>query len=273
MVRTPKDIKEKEKLPVIFSIPAGGMTDCGTVETNVFTVLNSIKEDSRYIIVLTEYRIAPAYQYPAALNDLHASYNWILSNAEKLHINKNKIVITGGSAGGYLALCLGFRLKRYNWCEGPMPRGLVVVTPMMDDASQNQSYKITFENEVGEELNWTGKVNREAMKLYLGDRFGDQFLTPEAVPSHASLEDVKGMPPMWFPAQAENDPGRDSVYKLVSLLHEANIFCDLHMWGGAAHTTTTCVSTDFAQRMRSVERGAIRDAITFDFRRAWLTEE
>lgn len=43
-----------------------------------------------------------------ATQDVHDAYNYILDYADKLNVNKNAIVVGGGSAGGHLAMTLGF---------------------------------------------------------------------------------------------------------------------------------------------------------------------
>lgn len=273
MVRIPKDIREGELLPCIFSVPAGGLVNCGTCETSAFLVPGMLDGTIRCVQVLSEYRLGGEYEYPAALNDLHATYAWMIRNAERFHVDTDDIVITGGSSGGYLALSLAFRLKRYDWCGAPMPHGLVIQTPMMDDTADTESFKYVFTDESGDELNWTRRTNIPATKMYLGDAWGDPALPPEAVPGNATLDDVRGLPPVWFPAQAEFDPGRDSVYRFAGLLHEAGIFCDLHMWGGGSHGTYSINATNLGQRYHMIQVGAMRDALTFDFRRPWLGQE
>lgn len=60
-----------------------------------------------YVAVTVEYRLAPKYQFPAALHDVKAAVRWLRANAEKYHIDPARIGVTGGSAGGTLAQLLG----------------------------------------------------------------------------------------------------------------------------------------------------------------------
>lgn len=60
-----------------------------------------------YVAVTVSYRLAPKYQFPAAVHDVKAAVRWLRANAEKYQIDPMRIGTTGGSAGGHLAQFLG----------------------------------------------------------------------------------------------------------------------------------------------------------------------
>ncbi len=60
-----------------------------------------------YVAVTVTYRLAPAYQFPAAVQDCKAAVRWMRANAGKYHVDPARIGMTGGSAGGHLAQFLG----------------------------------------------------------------------------------------------------------------------------------------------------------------------
>jgi acetyl esterase/lipase len=60
-----------------------------------------------YVAVTVTYRLAPKYQFPAAVFDVKAAVRWLRANAKKYHIDPHRIGTTGGSAGGHLAQFLG----------------------------------------------------------------------------------------------------------------------------------------------------------------------
>ena len=60
-----------------------------------------------YVAATIEYRLAPKYQFPAAVYDCKAAVRWLRANASKYHIDPERIGVTGGSAGGHLAQFLG----------------------------------------------------------------------------------------------------------------------------------------------------------------------
>lgn len=54
-------------------------------------------------IISIDYRLAPKYQFPAALNDVWQVYYWVVLYGEAyLGIKPEKIVLVGDSAGGNL---------------------------------------------------------------------------------------------------------------------------------------------------------------------------
>jgi acetyl esterase/lipase len=60
-----------------------------------------------YVAVTVTYRLAPKYPFPAAVHDVKSAVRWLRANAEKYHIDPERIGVTGGSAGGHLAQFLG----------------------------------------------------------------------------------------------------------------------------------------------------------------------
>jgi acetyl esterase/lipase len=72
-----------------------------------------------YALVSFDYRLAPEVKLPEIAADLDDAFRWLRSDAAKEnHLDAERLVVTGGSAGGYLTLLAGTRLK-------PRPRGLV----------------------------------------------------------------------------------------------------------------------------------------------------
>lgn len=56
-----------------------------------------------YVAMTVSYRLAPKYQFPAAIHDTKAAIRWVRANAAKYKIDPDRIGVTGGSAGGHLA--------------------------------------------------------------------------------------------------------------------------------------------------------------------------
>lgn len=80
------------------------------------TAKQGIALSSRYAveadctIVNVDYRLAPEAKAPAGIHDSYAALKWVLANAEKLGIDKNRVGMYGESGGGYIcagvAMCL-----------------------------------------------------------------------------------------------------------------------------------------------------------------------
>lgn len=60
-----------------------------------------------YVAATISYRLAPKYQFPAAVHDTKAAVRWVRANANKYGIDPARIGVTGGSAGGHLVAFLG----------------------------------------------------------------------------------------------------------------------------------------------------------------------
>ena len=59
--------------------------------------------DLGILVFSVDYRLAPKYPYPDAVNDCFQAYYWILNEAKyQLGIEPKQIVLVGDSAGGHL---------------------------------------------------------------------------------------------------------------------------------------------------------------------------
>jgi acetyl esterase/lipase len=56
-----------------------------------------------------EYRLAPQYKYPAAIDDASAAVRWLRAHAAEYNIDPDRIAAVGSSAGAHLASLLGTR--------------------------------------------------------------------------------------------------------------------------------------------------------------------
>jgi epsilon-lactone hydrolase len=83
--------------------------------------------------LIYEYRLAPEYPFPAALDDSVEIYQWLLSYGFK----PKNIVIAGESAGGGLTLAVLLALKDRNI---PQPEAAVAISPWTDLTCSSDSY-------------------------------------------------------------------------------------------------------------------------------------
>lgn len=61
-----------------------------------------------WTVVNVEYRLAKISHAPAAVEDCLCALRWVVGHASEYHIDPSRIVASGDSAGGHLALMTGF---------------------------------------------------------------------------------------------------------------------------------------------------------------------
>ncbi len=93
--------------PVLIYIHGGGWTG-GTKEQSSFAFLPYL--DWGFSVVNVEYRLANVSLAPAAVEDCRCALKWVIRNAKQYNFDASKIAVTGGSAGGHLALTTGMLL-------------------------------------------------------------------------------------------------------------------------------------------------------------------
>ena len=85
----------------IYNIHGGGMiagdvagsdADCMAYAANLGVVVASV-----------EYRLAPEHPYPAPIEDCYAGLRWLWDHSDELGVDRGRVAIRGGSAGGGLA--------------------------------------------------------------------------------------------------------------------------------------------------------------------------
>ena len=68
--------------------------------------------DAGYVLVSLDYRLAPETQLPEVIHDIEDAFVWIRRDGPRLFkIDPTRIAVAGGSAGGYLTLTAGFRVR------------------------------------------------------------------------------------------------------------------------------------------------------------------
>jgi acetyl esterase/lipase len=87
--------------PTLIWIHGGGWTG-GTKESATFSLLPYM--EMGWNVVNVEYRLAKISLAPAAVEDCLCALRWVIRNAKQYGFDTNKLVVSGGSAGGHLAL-------------------------------------------------------------------------------------------------------------------------------------------------------------------------
>jgi acetyl esterase/lipase len=91
----------KAATPVVMYIHGGGGVR-GDKNKEVLSLLSYL--EMGWAAVNVEYRLARVAPAPAAVTDCRCALRWIARNAKEYNFDVSKIVVTGGSTGGQLAL-------------------------------------------------------------------------------------------------------------------------------------------------------------------------
>jgi acetyl esterase/lipase len=98
------------KMPAVLVIHGGGWV--GGEKDRVFERLCLPFLEKGFVVVNVEYRLAKDALAPAAVEDALVAAEWLRTNSAKYNIDRNRIVVTGDSAGGHLALMVGLATKQ-----------------------------------------------------------------------------------------------------------------------------------------------------------------
>jgi monoterpene epsilon-lactone hydrolase len=80
--------------------------------------------DARTLLI--DYRLAPKYPFPAALDDCIEAYHWLITDED---IPPEEVILSGESAGGDLAVITLLALRD---AGSPLPSGEVTICPVFD---------------------------------------------------------------------------------------------------------------------------------------------
>lgn len=90
--------------PTLIYFHGGGWTT-GTKESSSVGLIPYLQMG--FTVVNVEYRLSRVAHAPAAVEDTRCALRWVYRNAEEYGFDTNRIVLSGGSAGGHLALITG----------------------------------------------------------------------------------------------------------------------------------------------------------------------
>ena len=208
--------------PCVYFIHGGGMI-IGDRFTNIELPMEWV-DLLGVTLVSVEYRLAPAHQGTALVDDCYAGLAWVGKHAGELGVDPGRIVVAGGSAGGGLAA--GVTLMARDRRE-PDVLGQLLICPMLD----HRNVTVSSEQYDGDDALWTRSMNEFGWRCLLGDTPDDEV---SVYASPALAGDLSGLPPAYI------DAGSAEVFRDEDVAYATGIWAaggqaELHIWAGGFH--------------------------------------
>lgn len=215
-------LKKKETKKIIYQIHGGGYVSTFSDNYNDMAIRYSELYDDASVFSI-DYRTAPKYIYPCALEDAIEGYQYLLKEG----FETKDIVIAGDSAGGGLSLSLALYLRDHNL---PLPKCLILSSPATDLTGSGKSRieKITSDPMFGAPSLEEGLKNPLNLPYAKKEELKDPYVSP-------AFGDYKDMPPMLIQT-GENEillSDSDMVYEKAS---QAGVNVKYITYPGMYHT-------------------------------------
>ncbi|SFJ43639.1 Acetyl esterase/lipase [Planctomicrobium piriforme] len=188
------------------------------------------------IVCLTiDYRLAPQHQFPAPLEDVKCAVRWLRANAEKYHVDPDRIALFGGSAGAHLAALAGVTNgeSRFEGTGGHAAQKSDVCAVI--GWAGPYDLTLAYQNSLQQGTD-DGKVTRLAMEGLLG---GPQQDKAELYRQASPVEYVKPTTPPMVLLHGEADTlvPIEQAELMEKKLKEAGVAVELLRLEGAQHST------------------------------------
>ncbi len=205
---TPAGAHIGERLPGMVYFHGGGLV-AGTLDTHD-PICRSLSNASGCRVLSVDYRLAPEHRFPAAVADGCAAAEWIGAHADELYVDRERLGVSGDSAGATLAAVVCHTLS----AAGQVPLAFqFLLCPIMDFAAESDSRRSLAHGYL---------VDRDTLehdlKHYLGA--GEDLTDPRISPLRVA--DVSGLPPTAVHT-AEFDPLRDEGQAYAERLQQAGV--------------------------------------------------
>ena len=184
---------------------------------NFRDLVSRIARQSHSLALSVDYRLAPEYPYPAALNDVLAVYRGLLDGGRKA----TSIILVGDSAGAGLVVSTLFRLRDEGF---PLPRAAVCISPFVDLTLSSESLT---RNAPFDPLVQRLPISASVERYLQGHRADD----PQVSPIFGRFE---GLCPMFVLAGGK-DALLDDAVRLVAAARAAQIDVTFELWEDMIH--------------------------------------
>lgn len=165
-----------------------------------------------------EYRLAPEYPFPAAVEDTAAAYRWLIGPGDE---DPSRVIVAGDSAGGGLSAALLVYLRD---AGDPLPAGAYLISPWTDLASTGDSIKSRAAVDPMIDPSDTKRITG----YYVPD--GDVW-NPMVSPLYANLA---GLPPLLVHV-GDAEVLLDDAVRFADRARDAGVLVESEVWPEAFH--------------------------------------
>ena len=186
------------------------------------TMARKLAERTSCAVVLVEYRLAPEYHYPVAVDDSYAALEWTAAHLQEIAGGEVPLFVAGDSAGGNLSAVVAVRARDRN---GPEIALQILIYPVTDANFDRPSYTDP-DNAL--------LLTREAMIWFWKHYVPNPAQRAEPDASPLQTPDLSGLPPAVV-LTAEHDVLRDEGEAYAERLADAGVQVDLQRYTGQIH--------------------------------------
>ena len=212
-----------DNIPVILFIHGGGWVS-ESVET-YNRICKNLSNKTKHIVVSVDYRLAPEYKFPTALEDCYAVAKALFIN-DDLNINPENITLVGDSAGGNLAAALSLLARDRGEF---LPKRQILIYPCVNsDFSDETPYHSVIENGTDYLLTRKNMIDYVNMYKSCDEDLQSPYFTP------ILTKDFSNQPKTLI-VTAEFDPLRDEGEAYGEKLRDAGNEVEIHRIPDALH--------------------------------------
>lgn len=178
--------EETSSLPCMMMYHGGGFITGSIKGLDYFS--RYVCKNSKRIVVSVNYRLAPQFKFPAAVEDSFAALQYVYKNADELGIDKGRISVCGDSAGGNLAAVMALKGKK----AGIPIDKQVLVYPAVDMTPHRNKSRERY----GKGYSLDIKEEGGPVSLYVEHE--EDLKSPDVSPLFAKDEDCRGIAPAFI---------------------------------------------------------------------------
>jgi acetyl esterase len=215
-----------EPMPVLVYFHGGGFT-IGNIETHD-ALCRQLAHLAHCAVLSVDYRLAPEYKFPTAVNDAWDVVLWVASNGATKQLDTGHVAVGGDSAGGTLATVCAILAR-----DAGIPLALQLLFYPGTAAHQTaESHRKFAHGFVLEEPHITYFFNHYLRNPQ--DREDWRFAPLDGCDASGHPVDLGGMASAWL-GLAECDPLVDEGLQYADRLRMAGVAVDLEIYRGVVH--------------------------------------